>query len=138
MIRELLLNQESDIYLKGRASSIRRRSSKKYADGVYISGSDFLEIKMSRKVIQQAQESGLEGHSMVGDQAKMASNKYEFTVILITVQRRYKVKKTYGQILELEKHVSDLIAQYEAKDPSSSVFKSLKLLFPSRKWASQS
>ena len=91
---------------------------------------------MSRKVIQQAEESGLEGHSMVGDQAKLASNKYEFTVILITAKRRYKVRKTYGQILELENHVSELIAQLEAKDPSSTVFKSVKLLFPSLKWAS--
>lgn len=93
---------------------------------------------MSRKVIQQAEETGLEDHSMVGDQAKLASNKYEFTVILITVQRRYKVKKTFGQIIELEDHVSEIIAQYEARDPSAKVFKSVKLLFPSRKWCSQS
>ena len=57
---------------------------------------------------------------------------------MITVQRRYKVRKTYGQILELENHVSEVIAQYEAKDPSTKVFKSVKLLFPSRKWSSQS
>ena len=48
---------------------------------------------------------------MVGDQAKRATNKYEFTVILITAKQRYKVRKTYRQILELENNVSELIAQ---------------------------
>jgi hypothetical protein len=45
----LLLLEELD---QKKDQQVRRRSSKKYADGVHISGSEFIDIKMSRKVIQ--------------------------------------------------------------------------------------
>ena len=51
---------------------------------------------MSRKVIQQSEETGLEQHHMVGGNERLASHKYEFSVKLIKLQKSYKVKKTYG------------------------------------------
>ena len=75
--------------------SYRRRSSKKYSDGIYIARGEFIDVKMSRKIIQQELDSGLETHSMMGGD-RNTSHKYEFTVNLIKLQRRYKVKKTYG------------------------------------------
>lgn len=49
--KSLLLYDLEDPQIK-KELSMRRRSSKRYADGVYISGSEFIDIKMSRKFIQ--------------------------------------------------------------------------------------
>jgi hypothetical protein len=49
--RSLLLTDEENRLSGEKYNMVRRRSSKKYSDGVYISGSDFLDVKMSRKFI---------------------------------------------------------------------------------------
>lgn len=59
--------------------SLRRRSSKRYADGVYISGSEFIDVKMSRKVVMVSEMSG----RTLSESQRNEAHKYEFTVNLI-------------------------------------------------------
>ena len=103
--QRLLLYGDADAELK-KDLSLRRRSSKRYADGVYISGSEFMDVKMSRKVVMVADT--MQGRTLSESQ-RNETHKYEFTVNLIKQRKKYKVKKSYAQFLELEEHIVDLM-----------------------------
>ena len=84
-----------------------------YEEDTETTGADFLEVKMSRKIIEYSGDTSTTPKDGRTFSSTQASNgyQYEFTVTCLKLFNNnfYKVKRTYAQFLEFEEHIVELM-----------------------------